>query len=87
MKTLLLLAQVVNGQLVEQVHDMQGTCFVCPCLSRSELSSASLQVEREIQVQRTLKHENVLRLYKHFEAHSGENQTSVRGSVKEIQGG
>lgn len=25
------------------------------------------QVEREIQVQRTLKHENVLRLYKHFE--------------------
>mmetsp|Transcript_37716 Transcript_37716/g.87233 ORF Transcript_37716/g.87233 Transcript_37716/m.87233 type:complete len:629 (-) Transcript_37716:15-1901(-) len=35
-------AEVVNGQLVEQV-------------------------EREIQVQRTLKHENVLRLYKHFE--------------------
>eukprot|EP00959_Pyramimonas_sp_CCMP1952_P235271 4916200-Pyramimonas_sp.AAC.1 len=25
------------------------------------------QVEREIQVQRNLKHENILRLYKHFE--------------------
>ena len=84
MKTLLLLAQVVNGQLVEQVHDMQGTCFVCPCLNRSELSSASLQVEREIQVQRTLKHENVLRLYKHFEAHWGENQASVRAAERQV---
>ena len=42
------------------------------------LSSADRpQVEREIQVQRTLKHENVLRLYKHFEAHRVEHQASV----------
>ena len=37
-------------------------------LHYSVLHFCLAQVEREIQVQRTLKHENVLRLYKHFEA-------------------
>ena len=42
--------------------------FRTPCLMASLCpNDAVRQVEREIQVQRNLKHENVLRLYKHFE--------------------
>lgn len=46
-----------------------GDIFALKTMQKIEVIEGDLidQVEREIQVQRTLKHENVLRLYKHFE--------------------
>lgn len=46
-----------------------GEVYALKTMQKIEVIEGDLieQVEREIQVQRTLKHENVLRLYKHFE--------------------
>lgn len=46
-----------------------GDVYALKTMQKIEVVEGDLidQVEREIQVQRTLKHENVLRLYKHFE--------------------
>merc|ERR1719460_76196 len=50
-------------------HKVAGDVYALKVMHKLEVIEGDLidQVEREIQVQRTLKHENILRLYKHFE--------------------